>query len=224
METRPIPSYSTSDCFYIIGIDPQPKLLAYCLIFFRQTEKDSYHRVGNQLVNFEIVEWNNLYLRKKERFKTAFDWQLYILNECHLFSTKLIKKINTHFEGVHYWTPADKLRGYNVLFAVEQQRGRVNSIIEQSLLAAMSFEDHSKSFYFNNKSLYSLHPTTWKKAVKFQNQGTNKKNKDFSVTEISPCLTEYRSRVNISTKPGERIHDLCDAFLIAKGTLLKYVF
>jgi hypothetical protein len=156
----------------IVGIDPQPSLLAV------------HVREG-----FRTHQWFVINFRKKSSFNPVQKWQEYIATNCVDMINKLYKDFND--------------RKDKILVVIEQQRGRVNALIEHSLLmACMQL----------NISRLVVHPNTWKKSVKLNSGPGNKTNKQTSVQ-----LVEKETGKSL----GEgRVHDKADAYCISKCGLL----
>jgi hypothetical protein len=134
----------------------------------------------------DTKDWKALFLKKKSSFKGAQAWQEYVYAICQ-----------------------DTIENYSVdhkisLVVIEQQRGRVNSIIEQSLLI---------SCIAVGLPARTLHPVKWKKLVGLSLKGSNAKNKKESCDKIADQLKSHFMRTG-EMLPN-RIHDLCDAFYIS---------
>ncbi len=162
----------------IVGIDPQPRLLAV------------HVRVKDG--NLDTFNWFKHYLQKKSRFDNAQAWQEYIYQE----SYSVLKQVKMDVTA--------KLKRPMSLVVVEQQKGRVNSIVEQSLLVACKVLE---------LPCLILHPTTWKKRSNIPCMGDNKKNKLAVEKVVLPYLFRYRN----SEIKEDRDHDLCDAFKISEA-------
>lgn len=170
-----------------VGIDPQPTLLSVncCL-------ED----------NTTIVAWFNHYLKKKATFVNAQGWQVHIYEECH----KLLHQVIPNACSEKCFPRACKIE----LVTIEQQKGRVNTILEQTLLCVC------KAL---NLNVHIIHPLTWKKEVGISCTGTNKKNKD---TVVEATKTDFELHFGVNTNNTQlRIHDLCDAFQIRKAGYFK---
>lgn len=154
-----------------VGIDPQPTLIA---VHARNTTKTLY--------------WKNLYLMKKVYFEGAQKWQEYI----HQQSKELI---------IDLMNIAKKNNCIIKLIIIEQQRGRVYSLIEQCLLDICIFYSLPRVI---------MHPVVWRRHVGLNNtHGNNKTNKINSVNIVKHQMKE---EIPIEDK---RIHDLCEAYLMS---------
>jgi hypothetical protein len=168
---------------YFIGIDPQPSNISVCVL--------------DEEAN--VLKWLAICLFKRTTFLTATDWQKYIIEQCQNIVYEDLKE---------YITEAT-----NVSIGVEQQRGRINSIIEQTLLTIF-FEK------FKGSTIFSIHPKKWKRIISFNPVGnnTNRNHKQHSVNMVHTILLNYCKENDIVTPTG-RIHDLCDAYLISKALI-----
>lgn len=95
---------------------------------------------------------------------------------------------------------------------IEQQKGRVNTIIEQALL---------DTCLFLKIPVRILHPTTWKKQTQIPCMGSNKQNKEVCVQLTRKHMVEFfgESKVQeMETTDEKRTHDYCDAFRIREAT------
>lgn len=164
----------------IVGIDPQPRLLAV------------HVRCKDQNGHLNTFDWFKHYLQKKSRFDNAQAWQEYIYQE----SYKVLNEVKMNVSA--------KLKKVPTLVVVEQQKGRVNSIVEQSLLVAC------KVLLL---PCLILHPTTWKKRSNVPCMHDHRKNKLAVEELVLPYLFEYRK----SNVKEDRDHDLCDAFKISEA-------
>lgn len=159
----------------VMGIDPQPTLIAVCVL-------DQYDK---------IYWWENIYLLKRNNFSTAQLWQEYIFQS----SRDIVEKGKSLYPGLSV--------------AVEQQRGRIKSIIEQGFLSAcMELKIPRKI----------LHPGTWKKACGFKSAKGNKNNKKLSEILGVKRLKDYNPE--LLEKNKDRYHDLTDAYFIAKSYIV----
>jgi len=136
----------------------------------------------------ETLYWCQHYLEVKSSFSRAQDWQEYIWRQCNLL-----------FE-----TCLSKVKRIDVC-GFEQQRGRINSMIEQSLLGCCMIKNIKRVI---------LHPLTWKKLVGLKPQGSNAKNKK----HVTMLLANELVKHNPHWKDLTRVHDLCDAWFISKAT------
>ncbi len=164
----------------IVGIDPQPRLLAV------------HVRCKDCNGNLDTFDWFKLYLQKKCRFENAQAWQEYIYQESH----KMLSEVKMNVMA--------KLKKPLTLVVVEQQKGRVNSIVEQSLLVACKVLA---------LPCLILHPTTWKKRTNVPCMQDHRKNKLAVEQLVLPTLFEYRK----SNVKEDRDHDLCDAFKLSEA-------
>lgn len=149
----------------VFGIDPQPTLLSV-----------------NGTMNEKIIYWKNHYLKKKNTFRNAHEWQEYIWTECYNVISSLSR-----------FKPD--------LIVVEQQRGRVNSIIEQSIIGCCLSK---------NIKVTTVHPLTWKKNSLVKHGKGNAKNKFESLKKLESLNIEIPEEY----KHLERKHDLADAYFI----------
>lgn len=166
---------------YYVGIDPQQSLLA---IHVNSDEE-------------EDVFWYQHVFKKKasSSFKTAESWELYIGKEIE----GVVEQLDANIRKLPGFSPASRIYS-----GVEQQRGRVNSIIEAMLISC----GQSKGWH-----MCIPHPLTWKKSVGMKCIPGNKSNKNESVNMVGPDLMAYLKKNNLKN-PG-RIHDLCDAKCIS---------
>jgi uncharacterized iron-regulated protein len=139
-------------------------------------------------VDGKTADWRTFYLKKKSAFKGAQSWQTYIHEKC--------------FEILEDYATYHHIR----LVVIEQQRGRINSIIEQSLLVCCMALELEASI---------MHPLKWKSLSGVSCKGSNKKNKDHVEQMVSSALEEYFSQKG--EKLPKRIHDLCDAYLLSEA-------
>ncbi len=164
----------------IVGIDPQPRLLAV------------HVRCKNFNGELNTFDWFKHYLQKKSRFDNAQAWQEYIYHECYTILKQV--KLNVSI----------KLKSPPTLVVIEQQKGRVNSIVEQSLLVSCKVLD---------LPCLILHPTTWKKRANVPCMHDHKRNKQVVEEMVMPYLYRYRN----SNVKEDRDHDMCDAFKISEA-------
>jgi hypothetical protein len=148
------------------------------------------------------IAWFNHYLKKKATFANAQGWQEHVYDECYNILGSVIPKQCQEKCHPNPFTI--------VLVSVEQQKGRVNSILEQTLLCCC------KQLKL---PIYTVHPVTWKKAVNLQCAGSNKKNKSLVVEFTKPAMEEYFG----VQEETARIHDLCDAFQIRKAGYIHHL-
>lgn len=189
---------ATIERYFIVGIDPQPTLLAVHV-------RDNFDAT---------IAWFKHYFQKKCRFDNAQKWQEHIYDET---SNVLQQKIPLIIKAKFSYLSLQQCVPRYV--AVEQQKGRVNSIIEQTVLCLCK---HAKI------EVLILHPMTWKKHTNIPKTGNNKKNKEAVEKIVKPKLQEYiqtstdlhdTEQLNIVDwdKTKERLHDLCDADKISEA-------
>jgi hypothetical protein len=173
---------------YHVGIDPQPSLIA----------------VYAETPNNEVLAWFQLRLQRKDSYKSSEDWGIYIANQCKLILREFRTVIFTHHEANPTGKPPV------IVLTVEQQRGRVNSLIEGYLVGvAVDL----------NMSLFVPHPNKWKSKVKLECEPGNKANKDAALTRYGKEYIKY-CKLN-GRNPEKRIHDVCDArCLVEYGKVL----
>lgn len=136
-----------------------------------------------------IILWEPIYFAKKSSFKTVQDWQEYMVNTCHEFFNKLQVSYSNNYE---------------IVVGIEQQRGRVNSMIEQTLLMLCMILKMKRVV---------LHPRTWKSAILFKSGKGNYANKEAAIRECNDIIEKkYPHFLEAS-----RLHDLCDARLISRA-------
>ena len=172
-----------------VGIDPQQKFLSVNVA----TEKG------------EVIAWWNHILKRKQssQFGTAQDWQEYIYREClFLLETEIFTMC--------------RKGGYSNIeikeVGLEQQKGRVNTIIEQAILDVCIRLQLPRRI---------LHPVTWKKQTEIPCTGSNKENKEACVQRTKHEMKAFfgEEKLNQLGKTEEgRIHDYCDAFRIRQAT------
>ena len=165
----------------ILGIDPQETLLGI-------------HLCKN---DGEPLEWFRLWFKKKTTFKHVQEWQEHIWKESYNTLKGLLTKYDRY--PINSW-----------LAGIEQQRGRVNSIVENTLLGLCMFLGMNRII---------LHPKTWKKKVGLiSNSKSNYDHKKASEEMVKPLLISFCPNLftqSNTTKEEKRIHDLCDARLIS---------
>jgi hypothetical protein len=134
--------------------------------------------------------WTKVLLKQRSSFSIAETWQKYIIEQSNLI--------------------ASELKNFKVdVVKIEQQRGRLNSIIEQSLLCSCLKE---------GLKVHTIHPRKWKMGLGFEPGSTNHFQKKHALKLVKPILDKYWSIYNIPPLPeDERLHDLCDAYLISKS-------
>jgi hypothetical protein len=161
---------------YCIGLDPQPSLLAISVL----------NPSG------VLIQCFAYWFKKKTSFKTAGDWEVYICGECNLVARSVVKNLKR--DG------AEK-----IVIAVEQQRSRINSIVESSVTTAfLALDCH----------LVVPHPQTWKKSIHMATTGNNADNKKMSEDVYGEIVRNFYKQNKMELP--KRIHDLCDSLGIAK--------
>jgi len=163
----------------VVGIDPQPNNISYCATAI------------DQRATLPVV-WVMVCLKQRSAFNTAQEWQRYIIDQVHGIFKDLQNNRQIKIKCV----------------CIEQQKGRVNSIIEQTLFCI------SLGYNFNT---IIVHPRKWKSFHNFQ-KGTNYNHKQQAEDKVKQILVEYCTCNHIKTPTG-RLHDLCDAFLISKSAV-----
>jgi len=174
---------------YIVGIDPQPTLFA----------------VQCKTLDGIILAWFNIHLKKKARFDSAQLWQEYIYQESHALITKTIP---THCYAM--------LGGYQKpdLVTIEQQKGRVCSIIETSLLNVCLQE---------NIPAWIANAMCWKRKTNTPCTKYHYQNKKVVEKIVEPILNEYFTPEELEEiKKSKRKHDLCDANQITDAGIIYY--
>lgn len=136
--------------------------------------------------------WVNHYLKKKVTFDNVQGWQEYIIRECNNIIYNLKEKYPEYILDV----------------AVEQQRGRIKSIIEQSLLA---------SCVNMGIKCTLISPRSWKKIIDFKSEPGNDNNKKTAFELNKKFIQTYYPQY----MKLKRVHDLCDARLISKALIKK---
>lgn len=187
--------------FFDVGVDTNMCLLAV------------HARHGTKTIP---GSWASELLQRKESFKDASTWELYVLAQCLSLTKKLTKCMKGYCDHLG-------IKRYKVYAAVEQQRGRVKSIVEAGLVT---------SFLAEGWTVAVPHPLTWKKKVGLSWGGGNTENKKLAVSKEYEKLKLYRQEycpklpplppleeaLKKMTKKNEpdRIHDLCDASLMSE--------
>lgn len=95
---------------YIVGVDPQPSLLAFHIC-----------------LNEKTIQWFQVLLARKDSFQTAGEWEIYISDQ----SINSIQQVENYIKQNQ--PPSQP---YKVEFFCEQQRGRVKTIPEACLVTA----------------------------------------------------------------------------------------
>lgn len=176
-----------------VGIDPQQKFIS----------------VNVTLEDGTILAWFNHVLKRKQssQFATAQSWQEYIFRECHnLLQTVVYNQIKPY---------------QNVTISrvgIEQQKGRVNTIIEQTLLCVCLILKIPATV---------LHPVTWKKKTGIQCMGSNHANKKECVEKTRHILVGYFGEakvVEMENTDDKRIHDYCDAYRIGEALRINLTY
>lgn len=164
-----------------VGIDPQPDNISVCAI---------------ETTNGDVLYWHKHKLKLKLTFNRAEDWQRYIVEESLIVLDKMFSKFRLSLAN-------------NVYISIEQQRGRVNSIVEQTLFTLCVTKGYQT---------FTTGPMLWKKMTDTKSVGENKKNKQKSVDMV---LHIYENYIDSKVGPKFRAHDLCDAYLIAWALLIS---
>jgi len=159
---------------WTLGIDPQPSAIAGCC-------------VGDR--NGRVVYLHMVRLAHKAQM-SAQRWQEYVITEFEKF-----------FDNV--MAAAASSGATLAKVAVEQQRGRVNSMMEVSCVAICM-----------QKRLWRLvvSPKTWKSWTDVPCTGDHNENKKESTRIALPFLISYDPGVEKRHSP---VHHLCDAYHIA---------
>lgn len=140
--------------------------------------------------NVKILYWDNNTLQRQIKFKNAQSYQEYLLKECMAVVNDLHKKYKLD------------------LVVIEQQRGRVRSILEHSLLSVCMQLCIARVIF---------HPATWKKRVGFSKEKKGHKfNKEESIRMGLPFLNAYQGGI-LKKKFPKRLHDLTDSYHLAKA-------
>jgi hypothetical protein len=174
------------DNVYYIGIDPQPSLLAICCMDPKQ----------------EIMEWFDIRLHRKDTYKSAEDWGIYVAHQAKVVLADLKELIFTYHK--QKFVTRNKMLRPTILLCIEQQRGRVNSLIEGYLVGVGVDLD---------MNILVPHPNKWKSKVGLVSEPGNKANKTASLKMYVDQYVKYCD--SIGKRPGKRLHDLCDAKCLA---------
>jgi hypothetical protein len=134
------------------------------------------------------ISWSKILLKQRSSFSIAETWQKYIFEQSTLIAEEL-----------------GRLKVKIVI--IEQQRGRLNSIIEQTLLCCCLKV---------GLDVHTIHPRKWKMGLNFESGTTNHFQKKQSLELVKPLLEKFCIANNIPIPTG-RLHDLCDAYLISKS-------
>lgn len=176
--------YSNLLCdMYSIGIDPNLSAFAVCIMY-----------------NKKVFRWFTVLLKKKDQMGKATDWSNYISDQCDYMYIDILESIIQHSGN----------KTNQIFIVIEQQRGRIMSILESILLAK------ARSHNIPNTHVLIAHPRTWKKAIyEFSTDilGNNANKKESERIELQN-LKDYCHLNNIEMPI--RTHDLCDAKLIAR--------
>lgn len=189
--------------YYAVGIDPQPSVLA-CYIGKFEKRNVSNSQLPSLFMPMQDVFWFQVSLQRKDSFKTADEWEIYVSDQCRKTIDKIERCILA--DSVNS-SPGD------VHLNVEQQRGRINTIPEACLVTA----GLAKGWH-----LYVPHPTTWKKGINFYGEDKeekkqikgNKMNKERVMELEGEHLANYCSKKNLTVPKVS--HHLCDAACIAR--------
>lgn len=135
--------------------------------------------------------YNCAYMKKKQSFKKSNLWQAYVFS----FSSNFIDEL---IEGHQRY-------GVIETVVVEQQRGRINSLIEATIYTLCKMK-------LPNAKILLVHPTTWHSKVNLGGTkgGSHYANKKLSVTAFQKVVekTETTSKeTNIY-----RLADMADAY------------
>jgi len=133
----------------------------------------------------DIFECKEIRLKKKSAFKNAQDWQIYLY--------KAVKEV---FEFIDDKSP----------IFIEQQRGRINSILEQTIL----IESLSRK-----RATRVLHPLTWKRLTNTKCMKDHTLNKREAERKVLHRLREFERKKGLSESKVP--HNMCDAILIAEA-------
>jgi hypothetical protein len=187
MTKRPYP-FSTP---VYIGIDPQQKFLS----------------VNIATHDGQTIAWFNHILKRKQssQFATAQAWQEYICRECMLVLERVVHD-KARLGGFQHITITK--------VGIEQQKGRVNTILEQALLDVC---------IFLKLPVHILHPTTWKNKTKIPCMGNNKDNKEVCVKLTRDKMNDFFGEETVKEmEKAERIHDYCDCYRIREATQIMH--
>lgn len=168
----------------VLGIDPQPKFLSVHL------RKESG----------EILDWFNHHLQKHSRFNNAQSWQEHVYDEVIIMLQRIALTIQTK----------TKEKRFPDLISCEQQKGRVNSLIEQTILCVCK---HLKI------KCIIIHPVSWKKATGIPCLKNHYKNKQAVEEVVKPEYMAYMKDRNMDITET-RLHDLFDAKKICEAGVI----
>ena len=134
------------------------------------------------------LEWFIRPLTKKSYFKSSQSWQRYVLTT----TDEVLHKISLN---------------YNILaLGTEQQQGRVNSIMENTILV---------SCFYRNIQCFIYHPKTWRKINGIKYAGSHYQNKKHVERLLAQLLQKYFA------KAPDRVHDICDAYFLASAARMN---
>lgn len=184
-----------------VGIDPQPDNISFHVWYTKEKPKTILSHM-----DLTTIDWCKVDLKKRTIFPRVIEWQKYIIQQCGDISNR----ISDLAVGVNIM---EREMNPKIYCAIEQQRGRVASIIEQSLIHAFKLNRYCVD-------VTTFHPVSWKKATGCACMGANKKNKKAALDLITPELLAYCIKLNVSY-PSGRIHDFCDARIINEANLYR---
>lgn len=180
-----------------IGIDPQQKFFS----------------INIATHDGQTIAWFNHILKRKQssQFATAQAWQEYICRECILVLEKTVHE-KARLGGFQHITITK--------VGIEQQKGRVNTILEQALLDVC---------IFLKLPVQILHPTTWKNKTKIPCMGSNEKNKEVCVQLTRKYMVDFFGEKKVAEMEADakkdkdkRIHDYCDCYRIREATQIMH--
>lgn len=175
---------------FVVGIDPQPSLLAVCV---------KHLNTGKRIAWFQVL------LKRKDSFPKAGDWESYIVDQC----IRTVSEIETHIANV-FLGVQNKM--FYVDFAVEQQRGRVKTIPETCLATAARARGWTIRIPHPNTWKKGMGFTAEVEDSAHIPRG-NKENKAWAQKLYEKSLIEHcKSK---GTQPPKVTHHLCDAACIA---------
>lgn len=172
---------------YFVGIDPQPRLISVKVVGYGK----------NEVI---ILDWFNCELIMKSSFPTAEAWELYAIGKAQLVISYVHDIIIKHGG-----------KSSKTYCGVEQQMGRVKSILEVALLTCATLKKWV---------VHAPHPKKWKKSCNMTYGKGNTDNKVVSEQQYKPSLIQYCKSKNI--RLPNRIHDLCDAAGIVDHLIYTY--
>ena len=167
---------------YTLGVDPQPTCLGICV---KEYGKD------------EPIVWRVEYFKRKSLFKKSEDWQKYLHKKCKII---LIQIIEHELGG-----------SKDLVLVIEQQRGRVNSLVENTLCCI-------GCDMVGMDGVRLVHPNTWRKTLPVDHEKgecghySNKKS-TIRLTKQNDLLRPIVESRKLSTL---RLADMCDAYWICK--------